>query len=170
MQSPQSDDIIVAGQLGGSYGVKGWIKIISHTNPKENLLALAPWWLNIQGHWQLYDVEDIKLHGKGIIAKLKGVESPEQAKLLTHVKLGVAAESLPELEEGEYYWRDLIGLQVVNAEGVSFGRIKQLIETGANDVMQVEGDKERLLPYIDDVVLDVDLQKGLMIVLWDADF
>lgn len=170
MSAADNDDIIIAGQLGGPYGVRGWIKVVSHTDTKENLLSMLPWMLKIKGNWQACDVEDAKVHGKGLIAKIKGIDSPEQAKTFVNTPLAIYASQLPELGDDEYYWQDLIGLHVYNEQDQYFGTIKTLIETGANDVMQVMGDRERLIPYIDDVVLGVDLCEGRMQVAWDADF
>lgn len=163
-------DIIRAGTFGGAYGVKGWLKLMSYTSPKENILSIEPWWIKIGDTWQLVNIEAAKTQGKTIIAKIKGVENPEHAREYTNVAIGIAATSLPQLPAGEYYWRDLMGLEVYNLQGEFFGTVTNLLETGANDVLEVTGKRQRLIPYIEEVISKVDLTQQRIAVDWDADF
>lgn len=161
---------IVVGKLGGPHGVRGWIKVLSHTDPRENIFAYNPWWLNVQGEWKAFEVENAREQGKGLVVKLADIDYRDQAQTLLHCQIAVNENQLPELDEGEYYWRDLIGLEVFNQDELSFGKVERLLETGANDVLIVKGDRERLVPYIDQVVLKVDLDAKRIDVDWDADF
>lgn len=168
-ESPDRKRLVV-GKLGGPHGVRGWIKVLSHTDPRENIFSYTPWYLKVGKEWQEVELLDGKPQGKGFIAKLADINNPEQARALMNCQISIFEDQLPELEEGEFYWRDLIGLEVLNQDGVSFGTVKGLIETGANDVLKVVGDRERLLPYIDQVILKVDVKAGRIDVDWEADF
>ena len=161
---------IIAGKLGGPHGVRGWVKVLSHTDPRENIFSYSPWWIKVGKEWKQIELEDAREQGKGFIAKLAGIADCDQARELMHATIAIEADQLPELDEGEFYWRDLIGLEVIDQEGFSFGKVSRMIETGANDVLVVKGDKERLLPYIDGVVLNVDLVDSQIKVDWDKDF
>lgn len=175
----------VAGKLSGVYGVKGWVKVQSYTDPAENIFSYQPWFLaDLQGNLtgQTLEIDAWRNHGKGLIAHIKGVDDRDQAALLCQRKIAVAMGALPELPAGEYYWQQLKGLRVLsNYHGGDnpprlLGQVKDLMETGANDVMIVgpcDGSidqRERLLPYVDAHVLEVDLQAGTMLVDWDPDF
>lgn len=152
------------------YGVKGWVKVYSFTEPREGIIKYKPWLIKRQGSWQSIDVESAKIHGQLVIAKLAGIDDRDQAALAIGAELSIAREQLPVLSENQYYWSDLIGLDVKNTENVTFGRVDHLFETGANDVLVVKGDKERLIPYIPDVIKAIDLQEQTMLVDWDEEF
>jgi 16S rRNA processing protein RimM len=176
----------VVGCLTQPYGLKGWIKVHSFTEPKENLLELclkgqSKCQMQYKGKWQAVTVEAGKEHGKGLIVKLKGVETPEQARLFSGSELAVPASELPPLEDDEIYWHQLEGLRVIVKDPqrgeLLLGRVNHLFETGANDVIVVkpcEGsidDRERLLPYLlQRVVLAIDVPGDLILVDWDPDF
>lgn len=157
---------VVIGTINGLYGVKGWVKVYSYTDPRENILNYTPWLIN----GQPIDLEDGKPQGKGIIAKLKGIDDRNQAIAL--LQTDICISQLPVLPNDEYYWSDLIGLCVINEEGIDFGRISQLFETGANDVIVVKNqDVERLIPFVwEEIVEQIDLEKREMRVRWPADF
>lgn len=178
--------LVVVGRLTQPYGLKGWIKVHSFTAPRENLLGLCckpagNCQVQIQGRWQAATVEAGREHGKGLIIKLEGVETPEQARLYSGCELAVPATALPPLEDDEIYWHQLEGLRVIVDDPqrgeLLLGRVDHLFATGANDVVVVracEGsidDRERLLPYLPErVVLAIDLAAGTMKVDWDPDF
>lgn len=157
---------VVIGTINGLYGVKGWVKVYSYTDPRENILNYTPWLIN----GQPIDLEDGKPQGKGIIAKLKGIDDRDQAIML--LQSDICVSQLPVLSKDEYYWSDLIGLRVINEEGIDFGCISQLFETGANDVIVVKNQKlERLIPFVwEEIVEHIDLEKREMRVRWPADF
>jgi 16S rRNA processing protein RimM len=162
---------VVVGKIAGVYGVKGWVKVRSYTEPKENILDYAPW--RLEGGDTPIEVRVLagKAHGAGIVAQLEAMTDRDQAARLVGREISVLRECLPNLPEGEFYWMDLVGLRVVNLEGAEFGRVVQIMETGANDVLVVAGDRERLIPFaLGQAVRQVDLAGGRILVDWDADF
>jgi 16S rRNA processing protein RimM len=169
---------VPVGKLSGLFGVKGWVKIFSDTQPKENILTYSPWYLKRDGQWQEFKLLDGKSHGKGVIAQLSGCTDRDIAAELIGSEIAIKREQLAKTASGEYYWNDLIGLLVTNLDGIELGKVSSMLETGANDVMIVLGEKdnkgkkrERLIPYIsEEVVHEVNLEQGFMTVDWDADF
>lgn len=169
--------LITLGKLTSVFGIKGWVKVYSYTDPMENLLRYPQWQLRLQGKLTTIRQLEGRKHGKGLIAKLEGVDTPEAARLLAGAEILVGAEELPELPAGEYYWSQLLGLQVVNQHKQLLGRVHSLLETGANDVLVVRpcpgslDQQERLLPWLlPEVILEVDLSAAQIRVDWDADF
>lgn len=164
-------DLVTVGKVAGLYGVRGWVKVYSHTEPRDNILKYSPWHLRLRDERWTMEVLEGRRHGKGIVASLTGCEDRDAARRLLGADIRVARSQLPPLAPDDYYWIDLVGLRVVNRDGVELGRVDHLLETGANDVLVVQGDRERLIPYVPaDVVLQVDLQDGVLRVDWDADF
>jgi 16S rRNA processing protein RimM len=162
-----SAETVSVGYIAGLYGVRGWVKVFSHTSPKENILTYSPWL--IAG--KPVDVLDGRLHGKGLIAKLDGVTTRETAAALMKAEICVYRHQFARLPEGEYYWSDLIGLKVVTVDDVDLGQVTGLMETGANDVLVVDNGSELLIPWVmEQVIKAVDLQSGLIRVDWEADF
>ena len=161
-----SNDQVVLGRISGLYGVRGWIKVYSYTEQRENILDYADWDLG----GARYRLEQGKVHGKGIIAKLGGIEDRDAAAALIGRDISVSRESLPEPQKDEYYWSDLEGCRVTNREGDDLGEVNYLFATGANDVMVIKGERERLLPFIGSVILAVDLEGKSIQVDWDKEF
>ena len=163
--------MVLMGQISGLFGVKGWVKIYSDTEPREGLLNYTSWFLKRNGNWESHTLLSGRRQGKAVVAHLQDCDDRDQAAELIGCEIAVPREQLPELADNEYYWSDLQGLRVVNLEGVEFGKISHLFKTGANDVIVVLGDRERLIPYTwGEAIHSVDLEKGLVIVDWDADF
>ena len=161
---------VILGRIAGVFGVKGWVKVFSHTEPREVILNYQNWSLKRGDSWQTVTVEDGKLHGKSVVAKLAKVEDRDAAAELLDVEIAVPREDLPQTQVGEYYWADLEGLQVIHSDGQSLGRVAYLMATGAHDVLVVNGDGERLIPFVmGEVILDVDLGKGRINVDWEWD-
>lgn len=163
------EDRIVLGHVAGIYGVKGWVKVVSYTRPRENIFDYKSWWLEQHGEWRLYDLADSRVQGKGLIAALAGVTDRDSARNLMSADIAVERSALPETAPGEFYWCDLVGLQVRLPTGEDIGRISGLQETGANDVLVVQSatGHEQLIPYVPGYsVLDVDLDAGFMTVDW----
>ena len=160
---------IVIGKIGATYGIRGWLKIHSYTEFGANILEYKPWYLSrLQNEWYAVDVEDGKMHGKGVIAKFAGVNSPEEARLLIGKEIAIHRSQLPTLQKNEYYWSDLEGLTVINQAGQTLGKVIYLIETGSNDVLVIKGDKEYAIPYLPGtVILNVDLEKHEIHVDWE---
>jgi len=165
-----SADWAILGYVSGLFGVRGWIKVYSHTSPKENILSHPSWYLCRDGQWQEYKLNQGKTHGKGLVAELEGVVDRDQAAALTGAEIAIPRDRLPDIPADEYYWCDLEGKRVVNLQGIELGRVDYLFETGANDVMVVKDDRQHLLPFIAQVIKDVDLDGDLITVDWDPDF
>lgn len=168
-----TDDMVLLGHVSGVFGVKGWVKIHSYTQPRDNILTYSPWYLYLDGQWQPREVVAGKVHGKGLIAQIAGCDDRNAAEELVRAQIAIYSEQLPELDEDEVYWRDLQGLEVRTVQGVSLGIVTGLMETGANDVLVVKAEdgKERLIPYIrEDVITDIGLEEGTITVDWDPDF
>ena len=161
-------DYIVIGKVASTYGTRGWLKITSYTEFKDNILQYVPWYLEKANRWELIKIEDSRIQSKGIIVKLVGWDAPETARLLTGKKIAIQRSQLPVLSEDEYYWRDLVGLTVVNADGIKLGQVLYLIETGSNDVLVVKGETEFAIPYLlDEVITRIDLKNRVIYVNWE---
>lgn len=162
---------VVLGRVSGLFGVRGWVKVYSHTEPRENIAGYPDWYLQCDGDWQPVRVEQGRRHGKGVVVKLVGIEDRDQAAGLIDCDIAIDRDQLPPLPPGEYYWTDLEGLRVVTLEGTELGRVSHLFATGANDVMVVTGERERLLPFVQpDIIRRVDPEQGLIEVDWDPEF
>jgi 16S rRNA processing protein RimM len=162
--------MVVMGRISAPFGVKGWVKVQPNTAAARNLLAYKTWWLEGDGDWRSIAVSEARVHGTAVVARLEGCEDRDAAAALRGKHVAVPRAALPGTRSGEYYWADLIGLAVVNGAGQALGRIAGLLRTGANDVLVVAGERERLIPFIADVIREVDLAAGVMRVEWDADF
>lgn len=176
MSEERAEQILV-GRVDGAYGVKGWVKVFSFTDPMEGILAYSPWQVAKRGKQQTLAVVDGHKQGRGLVALLEGYEDRSQAESLTGAEIRITGDQLPVLEEGEFYWHELEGLAVVNKQGERLGRVDHLMETGANDVMAVKpdatsiDDRDRLIPYVADrVIVEVDTGKQEILVDWPADF
>jgi 16S rRNA processing protein RimM len=167
----ERDNTVDVGKISGVFGVKGWLKIFSYTSPKENILNYSPWLLEKAGEVKTVEVVDGNLQGGGVIAQIKGVNDRNQAETLLGYEIFIRREQLPETSEGEYYWSDLIGLEVETTDGVALGVVDSLLETGANDVLIVKGERERAVPFIKgQVIVEIDREAGRIVVDWDPDF
>lgn len=159
------------GRITGLYGVQGWVKVFSYTEPRGGIIDYAPLYLADQGGWRPCQVAEGRLQGRGVILRFAGYDDRNAAVALLGRDLAVRREQLAPLTAGEYYWSDLEGLRVITVGGVELGVVARLFETGANDVMVVAGERERLIPFITgDVIIEVDLAGGVIRVDWDPDF
>lgn len=166
----QSNQIIL-GKFGSPYGIKGWLKVISYTDPIENLLSYLPWTVIKAGEHLVIEKVKGKVHGKNLIVQFDSCLDRDIAQTYTNLEIYVKREQLPATSEDEYYWVDLIGLTVVNIAQENLGKITGLFSTGANDVIVANDDKaERYIPYIKDVIQEVDLKNKRIIVDWDPSF
>ena len=168
----ENQDYIVVGRINGLHGVRGWVKVFSHTQPRKNILSYSTWYLLRDGQWVATELLDGRPQGKGIVAKLKGFDDRDQSTALLTTEIGIRREQMSKAAANEYYWADLQGLKVINVEGIELGVVDQLMETGANDVLVLkDGDTERLIPFVlGQFVLDVALDQGVIKVDWDPDF
>lgn len=157
---------VVLGRIAGAYGVRGWLRVASHTEPREGILAYRQWWLEAQGARRCFELLDGRRQGRGVVAALAGVGEREAARALAGAAVTVPRESLPA-DEG-YYWADLIGLAVHNRDGTLLGTITGYVPTGGHDVMVVAGsDRERLIPWAPGTYVDaVRLDEGRVLVDW----
>ncbi|MFL0806031.1 MAG: ribosome maturation factor RimM [Oceanobacter sp.] len=176
-QSWQDDDVTVLGKVTTAFGIKGWIKVYSFTQPMANILGHSTWLLKRDGQWQPVKLLDGQKQGKGLVARLQGVNDRNDALALSQTEIAIPTAELPEPDEDEHYWFQLIGLKVVNTDGELLGQVKELFESGGgNQVVTVVGcegsidQQRRMIPYVGAIVLDVDLEKGQLLVDWQADF
>lgn len=170
--------MVVLGRVIAPFGVQGWLKVVPMGDDPEAWRALPAWWLGSDAdgeEWQRFELDDLRLHGKGLVVKLKGVDGRTAAEALDGRYIAAPRETLPQTEADEYYWADLIGLRVMNEQGAVLGTVAEMLETGANDVLVVrEGEaadaKQRLLPFIAQVVKEVDVAGGVIRVDWPVDW
>ena len=161
---------VILGRVTGLYGIKGWIKVHSYTEPREAILDYKDWLLLGDNNRQPVRLAEGKRHGRTVIARIDGVDDRDEAASFVDNDIGVARETLPDTGRGEYYWADLEGLQVVHSDGRVLGEVAYLLATGANDVLVVDGDQEILIPFVQDqVIKDVDLAAGVISVDWEWD-
>jgi 16S rRNA processing protein RimM len=166
-----ADQYVIVGRISGLYGVRGWCKVYSWTDPRENILTYSPWYLKRNGEWLEYEVAEGRRQGKAVIVHIAGIDDRDIAATLLNTQIAVRREQLPPAAEGEYYWSDLVGLAVRTIAGVELGKVTHLMQTGANDVLVVKGDRERLIPFLQpDVIKRVDLDAGIIEVDWDPEF
>jgi 16S rRNA processing protein RimM len=159
------------GRIAAPFGVKGWIKVQPETEGPGGLLAYKTWWLlGRDGDWREAAVAEAKVQGAMLAARLEGCRDRDSAAALRGDSVAVPRSQLPQARSGEYYWADLLGLRVVNTQARELGRIEQILQTGANDVLVVRGDRERLVPFIADVIREVDTATGVVRVEWGVDY
>jgi 16S rRNA processing protein RimM len=159
-------ELIELGRVAGSYGVRGWVKVAPQQGVAEALVAAKEWWLG----GKACRVQEAKVHSATVVAKLAGLESREQALALKGTKVQVARGALPDPADGRYYLADLVGLEVVNGEGARLGVVRQWLTNGPQDVMELDGDRVRLIPWVPAVVKNVDLGAKRIEVDWGADW
>ena len=168
---------VVLSKIVSVHGVRGAVKVYSHTDPLDNVLDYAEWSLNRGSEQRTVSVLGGRVQGRVLVVNLKGIDDRNKAEELVDFEISIASDALPELEDGDFYWHQLEGLQVVNQEGQLLGKVDHLLETGSNDVMVVKpcagsvDQRERLLPYLPgQFVIKVDLETQVMQVDWDAEF
>lgn len=164
---------IPIGEISGVHGVKGWLKVYAYTEPRENVLRYSPWQLEHRGEVRQLKLLEGRRQGKTVVVRLEDIATREQAETLKGARISIERSQLLPLPEGEYYWTDLIGLEVIDSAGTPLGEVTRLMETGANDVLIVRnGDRrEILIPWLkDQVILEVDPKAGFIRVDWDPDY
>ncbi|HEY7986397.1 MAG TPA: ribosome maturation factor RimM [Methylophilaceae bacterium] len=170
-------DMVVMGRIAVPYGVQGWVKIQTFTQELDSLLDYPDWYLGKSDagktdNWQEREVEAARMHSNSLIAKFAGCDDRNAAFALKGQEIAVPRGELPAAEDDEYYWSDLIGLQVYNLDSLHFGQVDGLLATGSNDVLVVksEGAPQRLIPFTNDAIKEVDLAAGKLLVDWDPEF
>lgn len=177
-QDEDASEKVILGHITGVYGVKGWLKVFSYTDPMESIIDYSPWYIRAGNRknapWNRVKLKAGKRHAKTVVVKLDNCNDRDQAMTYIGSEIAIDQAQLEALEGHEYYWRDLIGLRVINQQDIELGVVKNLMETGVNDVLVVfseEENKERLIPWtIDNAIMAVDLAEGVIRVEWDADF
>ena len=168
---PPDERRVIVGRVLGPHGVRGWVKVLSYTEPRTNILDFASWQLRCGEGWRVFTLAEGHAHGGRVLARLDDIGDREAAAALAGADIAVLRSDLPAIGEGEYYWSDLEGMRVCTVEGRELGRVAYLLATGGNDVMVVRGERERLVPFVHGtVVREVDLTSGEIRVDWDAEF
>ena len=159
--------MVVMGRIRAPHGLKGWIKIQPFTRETEGLLDYPAWWVGSGDEWQQHRISESAVHGSMVVARLEGFTDREAAAGLRGKDIAVPRVAMPQNREGEFYWNDLIGMEVFHRNERKLGLVTKIIETGANAVLVVQGDKELLVPFIEDVIVSVDLKARTVIVEWE---
>jgi 16S rRNA processing protein RimM len=168
-----SSDIVVLGRLADPYGIQGWLWLYPFGDDPLAWAEMPVWWISREGEpWRECRLKSLKAHGNGVVVLLDGVADRSAAESMKGILVGAPRAALPTTEKNEFYWGDLLGLEVVNTAGERIGKVAGLIETGANSVLRVVGDDgvERLLPFVSAVVLTVEKEAGLIRVEWGSDW
>ena len=177
----ETPEKVILGRISGVYGVKGWVKVFSYTDPMEAIVDYSPWYIRAENcktsDWTKVKLKSGKRQAKTVVAKLENCNDRDQAMTYVGTEIAIDLQQLEQLKEkDEYYWRDLIGLRVINQQDITLGTVKSLLETGANDVLvvvsEVDGKEiERLIPWTMGIaIIRVDVAQGVISVDWDADF
>ncbi len=162
--------LVVMGRILGPFGIQGWIKLKTFTESPDGLAGHCAWWLRTQQGWRSVGLEEFRVRPAAVSAKLEGVDDRDAAEMLRGVDVAVTREDLGEAAQGEFYWVDLVGLEVVNLQGESLGRVEELLRTGSSDVLVVLGDRERLIPFVEAYVTLVEREAGRITVDWEAEY
>ncbi|NVK23557.1 MAG: ribosome maturation factor RimM, partial [Gammaproteobacteria bacterium] len=154
-QSNSNKELILVGKVGAPYGIKGWFKVTTFTEVPEGIFDYSPWLITINGQQHTVKVAEWRRHNKGLVAKFENTDNRNDAEAWLHGEIYVSADQLPELEGDDFYWRDLEGMSVLALNGYDLGKVSSLMETGSNDVLVVDanrndafGKTERLIPFI----------------------
>lgn len=159
------------GKIAGTFGVQGWVKVSSFTDPLDNLLQYEYWQVRRGEQWSALEVTAGRMTGKGVLAKLKGIDTPEAARVLVGSELGVWRHELPATAPGEYYLSDLEGLQAVAATGETLGTIDHFRSTPTATVVVIRNGKraEQWVPFVKERIVRVDLDAGQVVLDWPAE-
>lgn len=162
--------LVCLGRIVGLRGIEGWLRIFSYTRERSDIFNYRRWIVGEGEDSRGFELESGREQGRGLAAKLRGIDNRDAAAAWIGASIYVAPDQLPLLDEGEYFWHQLEGLEVQTLHGEHLGTVDHLFETGANDVLVVTGERERLIPYTADAVREVDLEAGTIRVDWDPDF
>lgn len=167
----EAESLVIMGRIVAPYGVQGWVKVLPDTEALDGLLDYQTWQIGKEGNWKQIKLMSGKVHNDVLVVKLEGVNDRDAAFACKGMQIAVPRDALPELDDEDgFYWSDLIGLAVTNQQGVAFGKIVDVFETGANDVIVVQGEVERLIPFAEHTVIKVDIAQQTMLVDWDEDY
>jgi 16S rRNA processing protein RimM len=161
---------VILGRVSGVFGLKGWLKVQSYTEPRDNIVGFGAWTLRMNGVDHSFEVEEGHSHAGSVVAKLNGVDDCDRARDWVGADIVVPREQLPATAAGELYWTDLEGLEVRTTSGIVLGKIDHLLATGSNDVLVLDSSPQRLIPFVGAVVKDVDLEGRVIVVDWSPDY
>jgi 16S rRNA processing protein RimM len=164
------DRWVVLGKIGSAFGVQGWVRITSYTDPPDNILDYETWYLRRAGQWQATEIEDGRMTAKGVQAKLAGIDTPEDARLQVGIEIAVPRSELPPTAPGEYYWSDLEGLEAVTREGEMLGRVDHFRTTPGGALVVIRGDREHWIPFVKDRIVKVDIDAKRIVLDWGVDW
>jgi len=169
--TPHSDEKkLLVGKINGFFGVQGWIKIFSYTEPRKNILKYQPWYFIDDGTYKAIEMTTGRKQSKTIVAHLKGIDNKDQAVQLIGKSLYIDKDQLPQLDDNEHYWHELVGFRVINKDGIDLGVADYLVDTGSNNVLVIKGNKEYWIPYIEPYLVSIDKKNRVINVDWDENF
>lgn len=173
----ENPKIVILGQIGKVYGIKGWLKLSSFTSPSTNIFDYTELMVRLGDSVETLKIDEYKERQNGLIVHFSGYDNPDDSKKLVGKQISIENDRLPQLLDGEFYWHELEALEVVNQEGYNLGQVANLIETGANDVLVVKPSdqswdkRERLIPFVKETVIKkVDVSSKKIEVDWGVDF
>ena len=164
------NSVVVMGRIGAPFGVRGWVWILADTDTPDSLFNYPDWLIGGDKGWQTVKVTTLELRPNGLVAQLEGIDDRDQVSRLRGQYVAVPRAQLPPTGDDEYYWNDLIGLSVINREGQVLGTVDNLLESSANDILVVKGERERLIPFVAAIVDGVDLSERAIKVDWGLDY
>ena len=164
------NDWVVMGRVAAPFGIKGWVKVQSFSEDPGTLMDFESWRIGRGTEHTHYTVETVQDHSNTLVAKLAGIDDRDKAYALRGQEISVERSALPPAAENEYFWSDLIGLTAVNREGIELGRVDSLMETGAHDLLVIKGNREHLIPFVEQFVGKVDVASGQIEVDWGEDY
>lgn len=165
------NDWIMVGRFGRPHGIKGLITVVSFTEPRDNILNYTEWFAFINKQWQPLKLLQLEMNNKFILARVESYPEREDVARLTNVDIAIKSDKLPPLKQGEYYWHQLVGMQVITPEGSVLGTVTEMMATGSNDVLVVTGEKRYLIPYLPGkYVIEINDSQRLITVDWDVEF
>ena len=165
------EDWVIVGRFGRPHGIKGFVSVYSFTEPNDNILSYSDWHVFLNSQWQAIKLLSVEVHNKAIVAQIEGFPERESVARLTNVEIAIRKEQLAILASGEYYWHQLVGMKVINQQGQEFGQVVEVMPTGSNDVLVVQGEKRHLIPYLPgQFIIEINDESQTIIVDWEMDF
>ena len=161
---------LLVGKINSFFGVQGWVKIFSYTEPRKNILEYQPWYFIDNGTYKAIEMTTGREQSKTIVAHVKGIDNRDQAGQLIGKDLYIDKDQLPELSDNEHYWHELNEFRVINKNGIDLGVVNYLVDTGSNNVLVTKGEKEHWIPYIEPYLVLVDKKNRVITVDWDENF
>ena len=169
--TPHSDEKkLLVGKINGFFGVQGWIKIFSYTEPRKNILEYQPWYFIDDGTYKAIEMTTGREQSKTIVAHLKGIDNKDQAGQISGRSLYNDKEQLPQLDGKEHYWHEIVGCRGSNIDGIGLGVVDYLVDKGSNNVLVIKGGNEHWIPYIEPYLVSIDKQNRIISVDWDENF